>query len=119
MSDSVFHVGQSVRFTVPASPAESLIRMTVLELRGDRVLVRSEMGMSINPTAVYPAVDLVAAESYKIPLVNLQTIGASCGYGEGNTRDEAIADALRQAREIDPNAFFEGGSVCFAGGVNH
>lgn len=55
---------------------------------------------------------------FKVRLVNVQTLGASCGYGVGNTLELAIADALRIARETDANAYYEGGVVCFAGGVN-
>lgn len=57
---------------------------------------------------------------HKIPLLNVQTLGASCGYGEGATRDEAIADALMKAKATDPDARFSEftGHVHFAGGVN-
>jgi hypothetical protein len=55
---------------------------------------------------------------FKVYLVNSQTLGAMCGYGEGKTREEAIADALRKARETDPDARYEGGQVWFRGGVN-
>ena len=55
---------------------------------------------------------------FKVRLVNLQTLGAACGYGEGKTHEEAKEAALRIARETDPDAFYEGGSVCYRGGVN-
>lgn len=59
-------------------------------------------------------------KGYKVELVNYQTIGAMCGYGWGKTLKEAQEDALRQARQRDPNAkLSEGGyQVWFAGGVN-
>lgn len=55
---------------------------------------------------------------FRVRLVNVQTIGASAGYGEGRTHEEAKEHALRIARETDPHAYYEGGVVCFAGGVN-
>lgn len=57
---------------------------------------------------------------FRVELVNVQTIGARCGYGEGRTLEAAQEDALRKARERDPNAkLSEGGyQVWFAGGVN-
>lgn len=55
---------------------------------------------------------------FKVNLLNVQTIGASCGYGEGRTHAEAIAAALRIARERDPKAYYASGQVLFAGGVN-
>lgn len=59
-------------------------------------------------------------KSYRVQLVNCQTIGARCGYGEGKTLEEAQEDALRRARERDPNARLSecGYQVWFAGGVN-
>lgn len=57
---------------------------------------------------------------HKIPLLNVQALGAQCVYGEGATRDEAIADALMKAKTSDPNARFSEftGHVHFAGGLN-
>lgn len=57
---------------------------------------------------------------FRVELVNCQTVGARCGYGEGKTLAEAQESALRQAKERDPNAALsEGGyQVWFAGGVN-
>ena len=55
---------------------------------------------------------------YRISLLNLQTIGAACGYGVGDTRAVAIEAALKMAREFDPEAFYDGGVVCFRGGIN-
>lgn len=57
-------------------------------------------------------------QNCKVYLVNVQTVGAYCGYGEGRTREEAIAAALRLARQTDPNAYYHFGSVCFSGGIN-
>ena len=54
---------------------------------------------------------------FKVPLVNDGSIGTRCGYGEGKTREEAVEDALRQARERDPNAYYEGGEVHFRADV--
>ena len=56
--------------------------------------------------------------SYRVRLVNCQTLGAMCGCGYGPTREAAIESALKMARERDPNAYYEGGAVMFAGGVN-
>jgi hypothetical protein len=58
------------------------------------------------------------ATIYKVALLNVQTIGAQCGYGAGKTKEAAIADALRKARAMDPKAYYAAGQVCFAGGVN-
>lgn len=57
---------------------------------------------------------------FRVELVNCQTVGAMCGYGEGKTLAEAQEDALRQAKKRDPNAkLSEGGhQVWFAGGIN-
>ena len=44
---------------------------------------------------------------YRIYLVNLRSLGTSCGYGEGPTRQEAINNALEKARERDPNAVYD------------
>jgi len=58
--------------------------------------------------------------SYKVEMINYQTLGAMCGYGEGKTLKKAQEDALRQARQRDPNAQLtpSGSQVWFAGGVN-
>lgn len=58
------------------------------------------------------------ARPIKVYLVNVQTLGAMCGYGTGKTKDEAIADALKRARETDPQAWYANGQVYFRGGVN-
>ena len=57
---------------------------------------------------------------FRVELVNYQTIGARCGYGEGKTLQAAQEDALRKARERDPNAKLSDGGyqVYFAGGIN-
>lgn len=57
---------------------------------------------------------------YRVELINVQTVGACCGYGYGDTLEEAQEDALRRARESDPNAYLSenGYSVRFAGGIN-
>jgi hypothetical protein len=59
-------------------------------------------------------------KTVKVYLCNVQTLGAMCGYGTGRTKEEAVADALRQARERDPRAFYDQATnqVKFAGGVN-
>jgi len=59
-------------------------------------------------------------DAIRVPLINVQTLGAKAGYGEGKTRDEAIADALARAKQIDPNAKYDAqcGGVTFAGGMN-
>lgn len=59
-------------------------------------------------------------KTFKIRLTNVQTLGARCGYGQGRTQEEAIEDALKEARRSDPNAYYDERSdtVCFRGGVN-
>lgn len=61
-----------------------------------------------------------ASNSYRVELVNMQTIGAHCGYGEGKTLIDAQNDALQKARERDPDAHLSdsGYRVFFAGGIN-
>ena len=63
---------------------------------------------------------MTATQKVKVYLTNLQTLGAMCGYGIGRTREDAIASALRIARERDANAYYDAqsGSVCFGGGIN-
>lgn len=58
--------------------------------------------------------------SYKVFLVNIQTLEAHSGYGEGQTLEEAQAAALRLAREYDPQAQLaaNGRHVWYRGGVN-
>ena len=52
-------VGDRVRFRSPLSPEECSERFDVLELRGDRALVRTvDSGMRIVPTFVYLLSDL-------------------------------------------------------------
>ena len=57
---------------------------------------------------------------YRVYLVNYQTLHAKAGYGEGRTLEAAQQEALRKAREQDPNAYLttSGYEVWFAGGVN-
>lgn len=59
-------------------------------------------------------------KQFRVTLVNTQTIHANCGYGVGETLKKAQEDALRKAKERDPNARLgDGGySVLFAGGIN-
>ena len=54
---------------------------------------------------------------YRIYLVNLRSLGTSCGYGEGPTRQEAIDNALEKARERDPEAYYSQGQVYFTESV--
>lgn len=62
----------------------------------------------------------MAKNLFRVELVNVQTVGASCGYGVGKTFEEAQQDALRQAKERDPQAYLGNGGyrVFFSGGVN-
>jgi hypothetical protein len=53
--------GQTVKFAAPATPDEATERFTVLECRGDRVLVRFICDMAVAPTHVYLAADMVEA----------------------------------------------------------
>jgi hypothetical protein len=61
----MFKPGQIVKFAVPMTEAERLERFTVLEMRGERVLVQDASsfwdGHLLHPTAVYLAADLIAA----------------------------------------------------------
>lgn len=59
LTQSRFAVGQLVRFIAPLNEDEREEQFTVLELRGERVLVEFVCGMSIRPTFVYLAADLV------------------------------------------------------------
>jgi hypothetical protein len=56
--------------------------------------------------------------NFKIYLCNVKIIGQRCGFGEGSTRQDAIADALDQAKARDKNAKYNAntGSVDFDGG---
>ena len=60
------------------------------------------------------------SKRFRVELVNVQTIMARCGYGEGKTLVEAQEDAIRKAREIDPDAYLSdcGDEVRFAGGIH-
>jgi hypothetical protein len=55
-----FSVGQIVKFVAPVSDDECQERFKVLEFRGARVLVEFICDMSLRPTFVYLAADLVA-----------------------------------------------------------
>lgn len=58
---------------------------------------------------------------YRVTLVNRQTLGAACGWGEGRTLAEAQRDAIRIANQRQ-NAMPQispGGYQCyFNGGIN-
>lgn len=45
-----------------------------------------------------------AVKMFKVYLCNVKVIGQRCGFGEGATRESAIADALVQAKARDENA---------------
>ena len=55
---------------------------------------------------------------FKVYLLNMQTLGAMCGYGEGRTMEAAIECDLLKARQRDPSAYYDGQHVCFSGGIN-
>jgi len=55
-------VGQRVKFTAPLNDDERDERFTVLELRGERVLVEFICDMNIRPTFAYSPADLVPAD---------------------------------------------------------
>ena len=58
--------GDVVKFRKVVDPGDDRIRMRLLEdPDGGRVLVESLVGMTINPTSVYPVDDLVECESDK------------------------------------------------------
>ena len=85
LTQSRFAVGQLVRFIAPLNEDEREEQFTVLELRGERVLVEFVCGMSIRPTFVYLAADLVPVDGWAtggdpdswISLVRLQATGTS------------------------------------------
>lgn len=56
--------------------------------------------------------------NFKIYLCNVKVIGQRCGFGEGSTRQAAIADAMIQAKARDENAKYNQntGTVDFNGG---
>lgn len=53
--------GDTVKFVSPLDSSETSERFIVLELRGDRALVRLVCSMPIPPTFVYLLADLVLA----------------------------------------------------------
>lgn len=55
--------GMRVRFARPRTQDEALERFVVLELRDQRVLVALECDLSIKPTFVYLASDLIKADA--------------------------------------------------------
>ena len=58
--------GDVVKFRTVVDPGDDSIRMRLLEdPDGGRVLVESLVGMTINPTSIYPVDDLVKCESEK------------------------------------------------------
>ena len=63
---------------------------------------------------------IVRRAQYRVPLCNVQTLGASAGFGFGRTKEEAIANAIALANETDPEARYNPstGTVDFAGGIN-
>lgn len=55
--------GDIVKFRETVDPGDEKVRMRLLDNPdGGRVLVEALMGMSINPTYVYPISDLVKCE---------------------------------------------------------
>ena len=52
------NIGETVRFSNPLTPDEAAERFTVLEIRGDRVLVEFICSMHLLPTFVYLLSDL-------------------------------------------------------------
>ena len=75
------------------------------------------VGWFYDPDSGYEESAGSVGQWFKVPLVNDGSFGTRCGYGEGKTREEAVEDALRQARERDPNAYYEGGEVHFRADV--
>lgn len=60
---TTFTVGQKVKFAEPMDESEEEIIMTVLELRGDRVLVSDDSlaDWDVQPTSVYSSFELLPA----------------------------------------------------------
>jgi hypothetical protein len=61
-------------------------------------------------------------ESYRVEIINVQTIGARCGVGRGKTLAEAQRDAMEQANArysgCNPRLSESGWEVYVDGGVN-
>ncbi len=55
--------GDTVKFAQCLEPGDDTLTFTVLEMRGDRVLVEANVGMRLNPTYVYPTADMVVCAS--------------------------------------------------------
>lgn len=53
----------------------------------------------------------------RIYLQNVRSLNTACGFAEAETREAAIAEALRLAQQRDPNAKFNGSVVEFAESV--
>lgn len=58
----MFAIGQLVKFAAPITTAEESERFTVLELRGDRILVQFVCDLTIKPTSVYSTADMISAD---------------------------------------------------------
>ncbi|MBC7939736.1 MAG: hypothetical protein H7Z19_08230 [Chitinophagaceae bacterium] len=66
---------------------------------------------NMNATASKPHI-------FKVYLLNVNSIGTLCGYGESIvSHEEAVQDALQYARRRDPNAYYDGRQVCFSARV--
>jgi hypothetical protein len=61
MEDKTMTKGQTVKFAAPTTPEEASERFTVLEDRGDRVLVAFICDLAIAPTYVYATAEMVEA----------------------------------------------------------
>lgn len=63
---------------------------------------------------------IVRRVPYRVPLCNVQTLGASAGYGFGKTKEEAIVNAIAEAQKTDKNARYnpQTNTVDFRGGAN-
>ena len=64
---------------------------------------------------------MTARKLYRVELVNRQTIGARCGYGEGRTLAEAQQNAIdiaNRTQNANPALTESGYQVWFNGGVN-
>jgi len=58
--------------------------------------------------------------SYRVYLVNVQTVLARYGYGEGKTLEEAQRNAMQRVRDLGFSPMLSdcGHEVRFAGGIN-
>lgn len=55
----------------------------------------------------------MATEEFKVSPTNTANYSAHYFYGYGATREAAVADALEQAKQRDPNAYVKDGRVFF------